>query len=159
MTAGKGPDKQAARHVYGPRSLAALVPMVARAAYRKRSPAASHLLADWEAIVGPHLASVSAPRKLFAGTLSIAATGPVAMELQHAADVLMQRINAHLGERSVTRLRFVQDFSPTPRVAPPAPPAAATEAAGRAVAHLPDGPLREALLRLGATVLAPRRRV
>ena len=158
MTASTKPGKPAGRHPYGPRSLAALVPAVARAAYRRRSPAASHLLAEWEAIVGPRIAAMSAPKKLFAGTLSIAAAGPAAMELQHVADVLMERINAHLGERAVTRLRFVQDFSPVPRLALPAPPpAAATEAATRAVAHLPEGALRDSLVRLGAIVLRPRR--
>ncbi len=161
MTVASPPDKRAipvgsARHVYGPRSLAALVPLVARPAYRRRSPAASHLMADWAAVVGPRIAAISAPRKLFAGTLSIAAGGPAAMELQHVSASLIERINAHLGQVAVTRLRFVQDFAaPRPAIAA-APPRRAVEQAGQAVSHLPDGPLRDALQRLGSIVLAPR---
>jgi hypothetical protein len=159
MTASDPGDKTAGRHVYGPRSLGAVLPLVTRAAYRRRSPAAAYLMTDWEAVVGPRIAAISVPRKLFAGTLSIAATGPVAMELQHVAAELMQRINAHLGGTSVSRLRFIQDFSPSQRPAAPArhaPPAEALARSGAAVAHLPEGALRDALIRLGAAVLATR---
>ncbi len=158
MATGKASDKgdaEAARHVYGPRSLAALLPIVVRPALRRRSPAASHLIAEWEAIVGPQVAAISQPRRLFSGTLSIAASGSGALELQHGSAALLERINAHLGGRAVTRLRFVQDFAPRPPTAsPPPPPRQARDAAASAVAHLPPGPLRDALERLGGCVLA-----
>jgi hypothetical protein len=152
-TGGKA-DDSGARHVYGPRSLAALLPDLMRPALRRRSPAASHLLGEWEAIVGPAISAISQPRRLFAGTLSIAASNTAAMEMQYVSSVLIERINTHLGHKAVSRLRFVQDL-PTP---PPQPmavaPPQARAAAAAAVAHLPEGALRDALERLGRSVLA-----
>src|SRR5690242_15088320 len=92
------------RHVYGPRPLGALVPGLVRAAFRKRSPATAQLIADWEAIVGPLLADVATPRRLAAGTLTLACAGPVALELQHLAPALIERINTQLGRAVVERL-------------------------------------------------------
>jgi len=135
--------------------LAALVPGVTRAAFRRRSPATAQVLADWALIVGPALAAVTTPRGLSAGTLTIACAGPVAMELAHLADELRGRINAHLGSQTVLRLRFVQTIPPRPAARPaPAPPARAVARAAAAVAGLPPGPLRDALAGLGALVLA-----
>ena len=144
-----------ARHIYGPRPVGALVPRLVRAAFRKRSPATAQVIADWEAIVGPMLAEVTTPRRLAAGTLTLACAGPVALELQHLAPALIERINAQLGRTVVERLRFVQDPRPPPPAPRPVPPAA-NAAAERAVARLPEGPLRDALLALGRAVLAGR---
>ena len=143
------------RHVYGPRPVAALLPSVTRATFRRRAPATAQVLADWAQIVGPALAAVTTPRKLFSGTLAIACAGPVAMELQHLSAELMARINGHLGRVAVTRLRFIQDV-PHPPPAPPPPRPQAREAARRAVAALPEGPLRDALEALGRVVLTQR---
>ncbi len=144
------------RHVYGPRAVGALVPALVRPAFRKRAPATAQVLADWEAIVGPAIAAVSVPRKLFGGTLAIACSGPLALELQHLAPQLMERINRHLGRIAVTRLRFVQDAPPA-RAAPRPPRPAAVAQARAAVAGLPEGELRDALEALGRAVLAGRR--
>lgn len=143
------------RHVYGPRAVGALVPALVKPAFRKRSPATAQVLADWEAIVGPAIAAVSVPRKLFSGTLAIACSGPLALELQHLAPQLIERINRHLGRIAVTRLRFVQD-APVPRIAPRPPRPAAVARARAAVAGLPEGDLRDALEALGRAVLGAR---
>ncbi len=111
------------RHIYGPRQVCALIPALVRPAFRRRAPATAQVLADWEVIVGPAIAAVTMPRKLFAGTLSIGCTGPMAMELQHLSEQLIGRINAHLGRVTVTRLRFVQDIPPAAAAAPATPPA------------------------------------
>jgi hypothetical protein len=149
-------DAAPARHIYGPRPVGALVPALVRPAFRKRAPATALVLADWEVIVGPALAAVTTPRKLFSGTLALACSGPVAMELQHLSEPLMARINAHLGRVAVTRLRFIQDV-PIPLPAAPAPRPPAVAAARRAVESLPEGPLRDALEALGRAVLTERR--
>ncbi len=150
----KAPDDDK-RHIYGPRAVSALLPALVRPAFRKRNPAAAQVVADWEAIVGPALAAVSTPRKLFGGTLAIGCAGPMALELQHLSDALIARINGHLGRIAVSRLRFVQD--PPQLVAiVPRPPKQALLAAKAAVAGLPEGPLREALEKLGRVVLAER---
>jgi len=148
------------RYVYGPRPLGALVPRLARPAFRRRSPATAQILADWTSIVGPAIAAVTTPRRATSGTLTIACAGPIAMELQYLATELIARINTHLGSQVVRNLRFVQTTVapvPMPPAAEPADPLelAAAEAA---VASLPEGELRNALARLGRAVLADGKR-
>lgn len=140
------------RHIFGPRPLGALIPPIVRPAFKKRSPATAQVLADWEIIMGPAIAATTTPRKLFAGTLSIACIGPVAMELQHLAPTLIGRINAHMGQILVSRLRFVQDIHPNTPTPPTRKPA--NEAAKKAVATLPESDLRNALESLGRMVLS-----
>jgi hypothetical protein len=143
-------DSDKGRHVYGPRPLGALVPGIARPAFRRRSPAAAQIIADWPAIVGPALAAAAQPRKLSGGTLTLGCQGPQAVELQHYAPALIGRINAHLGSVAVERLRFVQERAAAP---PPAPVPATPTVAVPQVAALPEGALRDALERLGRAVL------
>ena len=144
------------RHVYGPRPVGALLPRVTRPAFRRRAPATAQVLADWTAIVGPAIAAVTTPRRLSAGTLTIACAGPIAMELQHLANEVMARINAHLGSQVVSALRFVQtlgDVRRPPSVTPPADPAKLAEVEA-SLAHMPEGELRAALAALGQVVVA-----
>ena len=138
------------RHVYGPRTLASLLPAITRPALRHRNAASAQITADWEAIVGPSLAAATLPRRLSAGTLTLACAGPVALELQHQSQQLIGRINSHFGRLLVDRLRFVQDAGPAPDAAAPT----ATRAPPHAVAipGLPEGPLRDALAALGGRI-------
>ncbi len=111
-------DNKAAseRRAYVARGLAELVPGLTRAAYRKKSPAGALLMSDWAAVVGPRLALETEPRRLSGAQLTIACSGPVAMELTHLSATLIERINTHAGRRLVERLRFVQDVIGGPRV-------------------------------------------
>ena len=149
--AGDGEDR---RFFGGPRALGALLPRLTRAAFKRRSPAGAALMADWPEVVGPALAAVTTPKRLANGTLVIACAGPVAMELTHLAPQLIGRINAHLGQVVVERLRFVQRASPGAAPAPsrPAEPAALPPRVRQAVASVPAGELREALEKLGRGV-------
>ena len=132
-----------------------MIPALTREAFRKRSPAAAQLIADWPIIVGPELARSTAPKRLVRGVLTIGCAGPVAMELQYLAAELMNRINAHLGASVVTQLKFIQVSMNFPALRAPATVAPAIVAAAEAaVAHLPDGDLRTALAALGRAVLA-----
>jgi len=173
------PDQEERRRATaGPRPLGAVLPAVTRASFRKRAPATARLLADWAGIVGPALAAVTTPLRLSAGsaatpggTLTVEASGPIALELQHLAPQLIERINAQAGHALVARLRFVQ----TPaRIAAAAALAAGSGKGARAAAaprplsptesarlarHLAERlaaigsePLREALARLGRAV-------
>jgi hypothetical protein len=146
------------RHVYGPRPLGALVPAIARPAFRRRSPATAQVMADWPAIVGPRLAAIATPRRLSAGRLTLACAGPVAMELQHLAPELIARINTHLGAAVVASLGFVQatQDAPPPAKAPRTPDPDTIRRADAAVADLPEGELRAALAALGRAVLNAR---
>ncbi len=151
---GGGNAEGPARHVYGPRPIGALVPMVTRQAFHRQGAVAARLVADWPVIVGPAIAAVTLPRKFSGGTLAIACAGPIALELQHHATELSSRINAYFGREAVRRLRFLQE--PVALAAPPLPRAAPRPAAPFVAVDLPDGALRDALLSLGATLLTER---
>src|SRR5215475_437446 len=142
------------RHVYGPRPLAALVPRLTRPAFRRRAPATAQVLADWGAIVGPAIGAVTTPRRLAAGTLTVACSGPIAMELQHLSGEVIERINTHLGGRTVAALRFVQtpEASPTPVLPARAVEPARLAVVDAALAPLPVGELRDALAALGRAI-------
>lgn len=155
MAKGTTPDMtREPRHVYGPRPIGALIPGVTRAAFRRRAPGTAQVLADWVSIVGPALASATLPRRLSGGTLTIACSGPVAMELQHLSGELIQRINTTLGRPVVKALRFTQISLAASPVVPPASPVPpeAAQRAESAVEGLPDASLRAALTALGRAV-------
>ena len=107
-------------------------------------------MADWVSIVWPLLAAQTEPRKLSRGQLTIACAGPVAMELQHAAAALIERINTHAGTGLVERLRFVQDYV-APR-APSLPRRGTSEPVP--LSELPPGELNDALAGLLAAIRA-----
>ncbi|GBQ33043.1 DUF721 domain-containing protein [Gluconacetobacter azotocaptans] len=132
------------------RSLGALIPNVARPAFRKQSPAAAQIIADWADIVGPELARATVPRRLSAGVLTLGCAGPVAMELQHLAPALIGRINRACGHDAVRSLKLVQDLVPRP--APAAPPPRQAPPPPVAIPDMPEGPLKDALAALGARV-------
>ena len=144
------------RHVYGPRALSSLLPAITRPALRQRNAASAHLVADWEAIVGPELAAVTLPKRLAAGTLTLACAGPVALELQHQSQLLVGRINTHFGRLLVDRLRFVQDDSATAKRTTAPPRQAAPEPVS--IPDMPEGPLRDALAALGGRIASRNRR-
>jgi hypothetical protein len=147
--------KKVSRAVHGPRPIASVVPAIARAAFSRAAPGVAQLVEAWGGIVGPALADATTPRRLSQGTLTIGCSGPVAMELQHLSGELISRINQYLGSQAVRQLRFVQTLA-APAMAKAGPPRtkAAEQAAIEAVAHLPDGPLRDALAALGSAVLS-----
>jgi hypothetical protein len=137
----------------GLRPVGAILPAVARKVYRKQTPAAAQIQLDWEVIVGPQVASMTVPRRLDRGTLTIACSGAAAMNLHYVGQELINRINTHLGGQPVQALRFTQAGMPKPpRAASAAAPEAVPEAEA-AVADLPDGPLRSALASLGRVVI------
>jgi hypothetical protein len=128
--------------------LAQLLPRLTRPAYRKRSPAGALLMSEWASIVGTGLAAETEPRRLSGGQLTIACAGPMALQLQHLAGSLIERINTHAGQIVVERLRFVQD-----RVAaPPAPPARRPPVAAEPADWVRPGALNDALSGLLAAI-------
>lgn len=134
--------------------------------------AAADVVVAWADIVGPRLAAHTQPLRLEwprrardgdgpnqPATLVVRTTSAFALELQHTAPVVMERINTHFGWRCVGRIVIRQ--GPVARAAVRAAPAAPDDAAVAAARDLTKGieqaPLREALRRLGEAVLsAPR---
>jgi len=133
-------------------------------AARRRGFAAVAVVEEWPTIVGTGLAQRCHPVRLDfrrgtreGGTLVLQASGGAALELQHAAPQLIERINDYFGFRTVARLHLLQLPPRRPAVRPQLPPrrqltleeAAAVAAA---VAPLADTPLGAALSSLGRSI-------
>lgn len=163
---GKVPPDQGSRQGrsgQAGRQVARLLGAILDPAARRRGFAEASLLADWASIVGPVLARRCQPVRIDhppgkrqAGTLLLQAGGGIAIELQHGAPQLIERINTYFGYRAVRQLRLLQ--MPLPPASAPPPPASrplrpqeeATLTAG--VAGVDDSDLRAALLALGRTM-------
>ena len=153
---------------HGLRALAATLPAVAGKALGRRGFAEAGIIADWAAIVGQDLAAESLPLKLSFprgqrtdGVLLVRVAGPLAVELQHLAPQVLERVNTYLGYRAVGELKLRRGVLPHAAAAepdaPPLPEAARAEVRAQA-AGVADDALREALERLGQAIRAPRRR-
>jgi hypothetical protein len=132
--------------------------------FTRQGFASAELVTRWTEIVGVEIAAYSEPIKIQwpraddagprpPGTLLLRVEGPAAVEIQHLANVVCERVNRFLGWRAVERLALRQ--APLRRTArrPGAPADAA--AAARLAAAMPeiaDDALRQALARLGAAV-------
>ncbi len=154
--ASDDPTGKPARFGFGPRAIGALIPTVTRPAFRSHAAPAAQLMADWPGIVGPALAAVSFPRALSRGTLTLACSGPIALELQHLTGPLAERINAHFGRTLVQQFRFVQTIGPA--VTRPAAVARARPPSPVEIPDMAPGGLRDALAALGGAVADARGR-
>jgi hypothetical protein len=153
------------RHRNGPVAAARIVKAIADPAFRRQGFAEAEVLTRWSAIVGKDLARIATPDKLSfrrgspaGGTLHVRAAGPAALELQHMAPTVIERINTYYGYRAVERLHIVQG-PPRGTPEPRKKPAAALPAAERAtldamVGRTSRDDLKAALRRLGTQVLA-----
>ncbi|HVC51846.1 MAG TPA: DciA family protein [Stellaceae bacterium] len=119
------------------------------------------LKADWTMIVGSQLAASTWPEALSAaGALKLRVIPAYALELQHRAPLVVERINGFFGRGVVARIALMQ--GPLPLAAPPraapasAIPAEHAAALDRQVAAVGDPELRAALSALGRAVLAAR---
>jgi hypothetical protein len=138
----------------------------------KQGFSGSDIIVSWPEIVGERLAAWSQPVKVEwprrphpdapaePSTLVVRTESAFAIDLQHLAPVIIERVNAFYGWRCVGRIVLKQ--GPVRRPAPPPPrpepgPAERNEAA-RAAGDVADEGLRGALERLGSAVLAAERR-
>jgi hypothetical protein len=133
----------------------------------------SGLASRWKEIVGETLARRTEPVKLIkprgggGSILELKVEGPAAALVQHQAPEIMERVNLFLGAGTVTRLRISQGAVRQAAAATGAAPAktrrktgpldAAAEAKLAAgLADMPDGPMKQSLLKLGRAVLRGR---
>jgi hypothetical protein len=127
----------------------------------------AQVVLEWPSVVGQDLARDSLPVKLsfdraagerVGGTLHLRAAPGAALELQHLAPVIIERINGFFGYRAVARLAIRQGPLPGAALArKSAPPPVAAEdraALERRLDAVEDPDLRAALMRLGCAVLA-----
>lgn len=154
------------------RPLADLVEQCLQPVLARQGFAASDIIVSWPEIVGDRLAGFCEPVKMqwprrpagFAedrspepATLIVRVEGVFAIELQHMAPVVVERVNARYGWRCVGRLSLRQgpvgrDRAPKPRLREPAP--ADLAAASERIGTVEDDGLRDALVRLGAGIIA-----
>ncbi len=135
-----------------------------------RGASVARLRAEWSAIVGPDLARITRPEALTAsrGTrsgkgagklLRLRVPGAAALEVQHMAGQVVERVNAYFGHRMIDDIRLVQGAISVPAVAPlrPAPDARRVAEMTERTAAVKDPELRAALARLGARIGMGRR--
>ena len=134
-------------------------------AFAKQGFAARELVTRWAEIAGPESAAYSEPMKMQwprpvegqpqePATLVLRVEGPMALEIQHSSDVILQRVNRFFGWSAVGRLALRQ--APLSRRERPKPARAPDPAAVAKVAEtlsaVEDEELRAALARLGASI-------
>jgi hypothetical protein len=155
----------------GAKRLAEFTPGLIAEALAARGLSETSLIADWPAIVGETLARHARPIELqwppraakrdpdaptAPATLVLRVESAFALEAQHSASVIVDRVNAHLGWRCVDKIAFRQGPLPPlkdKRRAPPVPSGATEVAAREATARIEDDGLREAVARLGARAI------
>ncbi|WP_342360488.1 DUF721 domain-containing protein [Terrarubrum flagellatum] len=159
-----------------PRPLADLIDSCLGEALAKQGFAGSDIVLNWPDIVGEPLARRSRPVRIVwprkatgmgrnpapqePATLHVRVESAFALELQHLAPVVVERVNAYFGWACIGRLRLEQGPVPRPKPAgaKPAPSPAVIAAAEKAAAGIEDEGLRGALVRLGAAVMERERR-
>src|SRR5271154_4310365 len=114
--------------------LSVLLSDVFKDAYAKQGFAARELVTRWAEIAGRDVAEHSEPLRLQwprpvegqpqePATLILRVEGPMALEIQHKSDVILERVNRFLGWSAVGRLALRQaPLTRRERSAPPAPP-------------------------------------
>jgi len=144
-----------------------LVPKVVSDSFNRQGFASAELVTRWTEIVGVEIAAHSEPIKVQwvrpadgeerePGTLVLRVEGPSAIEIQHLANVVCERVNRFFGWRAVDRLALRQ--APLRRGERKAVPAADPAAAARVaetLSDIGDEDLRQALAQLGAAVKRP----
>jgi hypothetical protein len=147
------------------RPLSVLLSDVFSDAYARQGFAARELVTRWAEIAGTDIAAFSEPLKIQwprpvegqpqqPATLVLRVDGPMALEIQHASDVILQRVNRFFGWSAVGRLALRQ--APLSRrerpAAAAAPDANAVAEVAETLSAVEDAELRAALARLGASI-------
>jgi hypothetical protein len=134
-------------------------------AYAKQGFAARELVTRWAQIIGPELSAHCEPLKIQwprpvegqpqePATLVLRVEGPMALEIQHASDIILERVNRFFGWSAVGRLALRQGpLSRKQRSKPPAAPdPTRVEQIAQSLTLVEDEQLRAALARLGASI-------
>jgi hypothetical protein len=153
-----GPAREGERR-YGFRAVGvASSPLAALIVNKHGGGILARLKAQWATIVGTDWAAVTWPTALGRdGVLKLRAASGAALDLQHRAPLLIERINLYFGRPVITRLALVQGPLPhaPPPSGPPLRPLTPTEATAldERLAEIADSELRAALARLGRAVI------
>lgn len=149
------------------RPLRDLLGKVVGDSFTRQGFASAELVTRWPEIAGAEIAAVSEPIKIqwprpddtgvrVPGTLVLRVEGPAAIEVQHLAQVICERVNRFLGWRAIERIAFRQaPLRRTSRKAGLKPDAVAAARLAASLPEIADDELRAALGRLGAAVKRP----
>jgi hypothetical protein len=150
---------------FSAKPLSVLLSDVFKDAYAKQGFAARELVTRWAEIAGPEIAAHSEPLKMQwprpvegqpqePATLILRVEGPMALEIQHSSDVILQRVNRFFGWSAVGKLALRQaPLSRRDRPKRPRPPEAKEVAeVEKTLSSVEDQDLRAALARLGAAI-------
>lgn len=145
--------------------LAILLNDVFAEAYAKQGFAARELVTRWAQIAGPEIAAHAEPLKMQwprpvegqpqePATLVLRVEGPMALEIQHSADVILERVNRFFGWSAVGKLAFRQAPLSRPRrtVRPGPPDPNSVAKVAESLGDIEDEQLKTALARLGAAI-------
>jgi hypothetical protein len=134
-------------------------------AYARQGFAARELVTRWAEIAGAEFAAHCEPLKLQwprpvegqpqeAATLVLRVEGPIALEIQHASDVILERVNRFFGWNAVGRLALRQGPLSRQKSRAPnhAPDASVVQEVAKTLSSIEDEELRAALARLGASI-------
>src|ERR1700748_3436803 len=144
--------------------LSLLLSDVFKDAFAKQGFAARELVTRWAEIAGQDVAAHSEPLRLQwsrpvegqpqePATLILRVEGPMALEIQHRSDVILERVNRFLGwsagGRVAGRARRQARWSRRERKPAPSPPdPEAVESVAQTLTAIEDDELRAALARL-----------
>jgi len=133
--------------------------------YAKQGFAARELVTRWPEIAGNDIAAFAEPLKMQwprpvegqpqePATLVLRVEGPMALEIQHRSDVILQRVNRFFGWHAVGRIALRQAplSRRNRRPATPPPDPAAVKQVAETLSAVEDEALKEALARLGAAI-------
>jgi hypothetical protein len=145
--------------------LSVLLSDVFSEAYARQGFAARELVTRWTEIAGSEIAAHCEPLKmqwprpvegqpLEPATLVLRVEGPMALEIQHSSDVILERVNRFFGWSAVGRLALRQGPLSRRQRATSAhgPDARMVEEVERTLSSVEDDQLRAALARLGASI-------
>lgn len=139
----------------------------------KRAGVTASLIHNWQAVAGARLAATTRPEKVQwprrlseddpfePATLTIAADPAAAFILQHETGEVIARVNAFLGFAAIDRIRIVQKpvaAHRTGRSGPEKLDALEKARLDRSVGGIEDDGLRDALARLGESVIRSKSR-
>lgn len=134
-------------------------------AYAKQGFAARELVTRWAEIAGAGIADHCEPLKIQwprpvegqpqePATLVLRVDGPMALEIQHSSDVILERVNRFFGWHAVGRLALRQAPLSRRQARPPrsGPDQKAVAEVEKTLTAVEDEALRAALARLGASI-------
>src|SRR5215471_1763272 len=114
-----------------PKPLADLVAVCVADIFERQGFTSCEIVTHWDDIVGPEVAALAEPVRMQwirsrdpdespPATLMLRVEGPAALEIQHMADIIVERVNRYLGWQAVGKLALRQ--APlTRRPKPPRP--------------------------------------